>query len=110
MSANRIKKQGINHVFVIMDLNGVFNAWCFPSKPPLSSLPNCPFCPSDAYLALERLEKYREKLNRAEDRELREALDRAISAIRSRLFQALLGEDRGTTETTLSLSPFTHTF
>ena len=46
----------------------------------------------DAYLALERLEKYRERLTRTEDKELREALDRAISAIRSKLFQALLGE------------------
>jgi guanylate kinase/C-terminal processing protease CtpA/Prc len=44
----------------------------------------------DAYLALERLEKYRERLTRTEDKELREALDRAISAIRSKLFQALL--------------------
>ena len=66
--------------------------------------------PSDAYLALERLEKYRENLNRAEDRELKEALDRAISAIRSRLFQALLGKDRGMTETPLSPFPFTHNF
>lgn len=46
----------------------------------------------DAYLALERLENYRGKLNRAEDEELKKALDRAIAAIRSKLFQALLGK------------------
>lgn len=46
----------------------------------------------DAYLALERLESYRSKLNRAEDEELKKALDRAIAAIRSKLFQALLGK------------------
>lgn len=44
----------------------------------------------DAYLALERLENYRGRLNRAEDEELKKALDRAIAAIRTKLFQALL--------------------
>ena len=48
----------------------------------------------DAYLALERLETYRKKLNRAEDEDLKKALDRAIAAIRSKLFQALLGKWR----------------
>ena len=47
---------------------------------------------SDAYLALERLENYRGRLNRAEDEELKKALDRAIAAIRTKLFQALLGK------------------
>ena len=44
----------------------------------------------EAYLALERLESYRDKLNKTGDRELRQALDQAITAIRSKLFQALL--------------------
>ena len=46
----------------------------------------------EAYLALERLESYRDKLNKTGDRELRQALDQAITAIRSKLFQALLGK------------------
>lgn len=45
---------------------------------------------SDAHKALELLEEYRRKLP-PESVELREALARAIIAIRSRLFQALLG-------------------
>ena len=45
---------------------------------------------SDAHRALELLEEYRKKLP-PESVELREALTRAIVAIRSRLFQALLG-------------------
>lgn len=44
----------------------------------------------DAHKALELLEVYRKKLP-PENEELREALGRAIIAIRSRLFQALLG-------------------
>ena len=44
----------------------------------------------DAHKALELLEEYRKKLP-PDNVELREALSRAIVAIRSRLFQALLG-------------------
>ena len=45
---------------------------------------------ADAHKALELLEEYRKKLP-PENVELRDALSRAIVAIRSRLFQALLG-------------------
>ncbi len=45
---------------------------------------------ADAHKALELLEDYRKRLP-PENVELREALARAIIAIRSRLFQALLG-------------------
>ena len=45
---------------------------------------------AEAHKALELLENYRRKLP-PENKELREALARAIIAIRSRLFQALLG-------------------
>lgn len=48
------------------------------------------FFPTDAHKALGLLEDYRKKLP-PESVELREALTRAIIAIRSRLFQALLG-------------------
>ena len=46
----------------------------------------------DAHKALELLEEYRKKLSGTENEELREALSKAIVAIRSRLFQALLGK------------------
>ena len=47
---------------------------------------------SDAHKALELLEEYRKKLSGTDNEELREALSKAIVAIRSRLFQALLGK------------------
>ena len=47
--------------------------------------------PSDAHKALELLEEYRRKLSGTDNEELQEALSKAIVAIRSRLFQALLG-------------------
>ena len=47
---------------------------------------------TDAHKALELLEEYRRKLSGTDNEELREALSKAIVAIRSRLFQALLGE------------------
>ena len=50
------------------------------------------FLCADAHKALELLEEYRRKLSGTENEELREALSKAIVAIRSRLFQALLGE------------------
>lgn len=46
---------------------------------------------ADAHKALELLEEYRKKLTKPEHEELREAITKAIVAIRSRLFQALLG-------------------
>ena len=59
---------------------------------------NCPICEItpdyliDAHKALELLEEYGKKLGGTENEELREALSKAIVAIRSRLFQALLGK------------------
>ena len=47
----------------------------------------------DAHRALELLEEYKKHLSGPESKELVEALDKAIVAIRSRLFQALLGKE-----------------
>ncbi|XP_065889304.1 disks large homolog 1-like isoform X2 [Dysidea avara] len=44
----------------------------------------------DAHMALELLERYRNKLNDPADQSLRDSITRAINAIRSRLFQALI--------------------
>lgn len=44
----------------------------------------------EAHRALELLEEYHAKLNRSEDRQLREAIERVITIFKSRLFQALL--------------------
>jgi hypothetical protein len=44
----------------------------------------------EAHRALELLEEYHSKLNRYEDRPLREAIERVITIFKSRLFQALL--------------------
>lgn len=50
------------------------------------------WCSIDAHKAVQLLEEYRKKLEGAENEQLREALEKAIVAIRSRLFQALLGD------------------
>ncbi len=47
---------------------------------------------TDAHRALELLEEYRKHLQGSENQKLNDALTKAIVAIRSRLFQALLGE------------------
>uniref|UniRef100_A0A915HF84 Uncharacterized protein n=1 Tax=Romanomermis culicivorax TaxID=13658 RepID=A0A915HF84_ROMCU len=44
----------------------------------------------EAHRALELLEEYHGKLNRFEDRQLKEAIERVITIFKSRLFQALL--------------------
>ncbi|XP_064393850.1 disks large 1 tumor suppressor protein-like [Halichondria panicea] len=44
----------------------------------------------DAHRALQLLDEYRRRLEGSENKQLREALEKAIVAIRSRLFQALL--------------------
>ena len=48
--------------------------------------------PSDAHRALELLEEYHSRLNKAQDRPLRNAIERVIRIFKSRLFQALLGK------------------
>lgn len=45
----------------------------------------------DAHRALQLLDEYRRRLDSTENKELKEALEKAIVAIRSKLFQALLG-------------------
>ena len=57
-------------------------------------------CSLDAHKALQLLEEYRKKLEGTENQQLKEALEKAIVAIRSRLFQALLGESTYTLYTT----------
>lgn len=52
------------------------------------------FCIPDAHRALELLEEYRKRLSGTENQALRDALSKAIVAIRAKLFQALLGERR----------------
>ena len=46
----------------------------------------------DAHRALELLEEYRKRLSGTDNQALRDALSKAIVAIRAKLFQALLGE------------------
>ena len=48
----------------------------------------------DAHRALELLEEYRKRLAGTDNQALRDALTKAIVAIRSKLFQALLGKRR----------------
>ncbi|KRX89866.1 Disks large 1 tumor suppressor protein [Trichinella pseudospiralis] len=45
-----------------------------------------------AHRALELLEEYHKSLIRADDRQLREAIERVITIFKCRLFQALLGK------------------
>lgn len=47
---------------------------------------------SEAHRALELLEEYHCKLNKPQDKQLRNAIERVIRIFKSRLFQALLGE------------------
>jgi len=47
---------------------------------------------TDSHRALELLEDYRKRLSLPENQQLYDALTKAIVAIRSRLFQALLGK------------------
>ena len=57
---------------------------------PPSLLPS--LSPPDTHRALELLEEYRKHLSLPENQQLYDALTKAIVAIRSRLFQALLGK------------------
>ena len=66
-------------------------AFLYISLVSLSSLPPHPAA-TDAHRALQMLEEYRRNLTGPDTDELRAALTKAIVAIRSRLFQALLGE------------------
>ncbi|GFU51646.1 disks large 1 tumor suppressor protein [Trichonephila clavipes] len=45
----------------------------------------------EAHRALELLEEYHCKLNKPQDKQLRNAIERVIRIFKSRLFQALLG-------------------
>ena len=56
---------------------------------------SCAFCVLDAHRALELLEEYRKRLAGTDNQPLRDALTKAIVAIRSKLFQALLGKRGG---------------
>ena len=47
---------------------------------------------TDAHRALELLEEYHSRLSKAQDRPLRNAIERVIRIFKSRLFQALLGK------------------
>lgn len=52
------------------------------------------FCQiTEAHRALELLEDYHAKLTRAQDKQLRLAIERVIRIFKSRLFQALLGNE-----------------
>ena len=54
---------------------------------------NAPYCFTDAYKALELMEQYLSDLqDKPGTNDLQDALGKAIVAIRSRLFQALLGK------------------
>lgn len=50
------------------------------------------FYPTEAHRALELLEDYHNRLESADDRALRTAIERVIRIFKSRLFQALLGK------------------
>jgi len=45
----------------------------------------------DAHRALELLEDYHQRLSKAQDKPLKNAIERVIRIFKSRLFQALLG-------------------
>lgn len=47
---------------------------------------------ADTQRALRLLEEYRSKLSQAEDRQLRNSIERVISIFQSNLFQALIGK------------------
>ena len=53
----------------------------------------CAWSPlADTQRALRLLEEYRSKLSQAEDRQLRNSIERVISIFQSNLFQALIGK------------------
>ena len=80
---------------------------------PPSLLPS--LSPPDTHRALELLEEYRKHLSLPENQQLYDALTKAIVAIRSRLFQALLGKASSVLSTASYVSVyrsvyiFTHT-
>ncbi len=49
-----------------------------------------PVCKAEAHRALELLEDYYSRLDEAEEKELKAAIERVIKIFKSRLFQALL--------------------
>ena len=49
-----------------------------------------PVCKAEAHRALELLEDYYARLDEAEEKELKVAIERVIKIFKSRLFQALL--------------------
>ena len=51
------------------------------------------YLPGDAHRALELLEEYHSQLQRPGEKQLRTAIERVIRIFKSRLFQALLGEE-----------------
>lgn len=51
---------------------------------------SCP--PADTQRALRLLQEYRSKLSQAEDRQLRNSIERVIGIFQSNLFQALIGK------------------
>ena len=53
-------------------------------------LARMPVCKAEAHRALELLEDYYARLDEAEEKELKVAIERVIKIFKSRLFQALL--------------------
>lgn len=49
------------------------------------------FVIADAYRTLELLEDYYNRLNKPQDRQLRNAIEKVIQVFKSKLFQALIG-------------------
>lgn len=89
----QLRKQGNWYIIVQTDRSACWRAVIFVVKlATLMLLVHCPRFSTDAHMALELLERYRNKLNDPADQNLRDSITRAINAIRSRLFQALVGE------------------
>lgn len=64
-----------------------------PGSPPHPRAHRRARCPlADTQRALRLLEEYRSKLSQAEDRQLRNSIERVINIFQSNLFQALIGK------------------
>lgn len=79
---------------VVCVWGGYVGVWGHPpGSHPHPRAQRCARCPlADTQRALRLLEEYRSKLSQAEDRQLRNSIERVINIFQSNLFQALIGK------------------